>query len=97
MGLVSSFVSLLALSSAANAASLAKRGVKGGKLSQNAQSLFDYSMQVSDSRYDCSYNYIWYQDNGQWSVRFTAWYIAGLLHRGSKTDVSSAIAAIENV
>ncbi|KAH7025176.1 uncharacterized protein B0I36DRAFT_274915 [Microdochium trichocladiopsis] len=54
-------------------------------------------MQVSDSRYDSSYNYVWYQDNGQWSVRFTSWYIAGLLHRGSKDDVKSAIAAIENV
>ena len=54
-------------------------------------------MQVSDSRYDASYNYIWYQDEGQWSIRFTAWYIAGLLHRAKCNDVKSAIAAIENV
>ncbi|KXJ85475.1 hypothetical protein Micbo1qcDRAFT_154218 [Microdochium bolleyi] len=54
-------------------------------------------MSVSDSRYDSSYNYIWYQDNGQWSVRFTAWYLPGLLHRGKKGDVESAIAAIENI
>jgi hypothetical protein len=63
-------------------------------LKTDAQSLFDYSMEVSDSRYDSSYNYIWYQDNGQWSVRFTSWYIPGLLHRG---DVKTAIAAIESV
>ena len=65
--------------------------------SPDAQTLFDYSMSVSDSRYDSSYNYIWYQDNGQWSVRFTSWYIPGLLHRGQPADVQAAIAAIENV
>lgn len=54
-------------------------------------------MEVSDSRFDSSYGYIWYQDNGQWSVRFTAWYIAGLLHRGKADDVKAAVMAIENV
>ena len=54
-------------------------------------------MQVGDSRYDSSYNYIWYQDNGQWSVRFTAWFLPGLLHRGTKADVAAATAAIENI
>lgn len=62
-----------------------------------AQSLFDYSMQVSDSRYDSSYGYVWYQDNGQWSVRFTAWHIPGLLHRAKGDDVKTAVKAIENV
>ncbi|KAM0398792.1 hypothetical protein ACHAPZ_007754 [Fusarium culmorum] len=54
-------------------------------------------MEVSDSRFDSSYGYIWYQDNGQWSVRFTAWYLAGLLHRGKADDVKAAVKAIENV
>lgn len=54
-------------------------------------------MSVSDSRFDSSYNYMWYQDNGQWSIRFTAWYLPGLLHRGKPADIETAIAAIENM
>lgn len=96
MGLLSLATSLLAVSSTATAASLAKRN-GNNKLTTAAQSLFDYSMEVSDSRFDSSYGYIWYQDNGQWSVRFTAWYIAGLLHRGKADDVKAAVMAIENV
>ncbi|KAH7305190.1 hypothetical protein B0I35DRAFT_381874 [Stachybotrys elegans] len=97
MGLLKLVTPFLALASAAQAKSLADRVGKGHGLSEHAQNLFDYSMEVSDSRYDSSYNYVWYQDNGQWSVRFTAWYIAGLLHRNKCNDVKAAIAAIENV
>ncbi|RGP69206.1 hypothetical protein FLONG3_7842 [Fusarium longipes] len=96
MGLLSFATSLLAVSSTATAASLAQRN-GNHKLTSAAQSLFDYSMEVSDSRFDSSYGYVWYQDNGQWSVRFTAWYIAGLLHRAKGDDVKTAIKAIENV
>ncbi|WXC52560.1 hypothetical protein QX201_012220 [Fusarium graminearum] len=85
MGLLSLATSLLAVSSTATAASLAQRN-GNSKLTT-----------VSDSRFDSSYGYIWYQDNGQWSVRFTAWYIAGLLHRGKADDVKAAVMAIENV
>ncbi|KAK6705281.1 hypothetical protein SNK03_009130 [Fusarium graminearum] len=85
MGLLSLATSLLAVSSTATAASLAQRN-GNNKLTT-----------VSDSRFDSSYGYIWYQDNGQWSVRFTAWYIAGLLHRGKADDVKAAVMAIENV
>jgi hypothetical protein len=52
-------------------------------------------MQVQDSRFDASYKFIWYQDKGPWSVRFTAWYTAGLLHRNQGDDVENAKAAIE--
>ena len=62
-----------------------------------AQSLFDYSMQVQDLRWDDSYKYIWYPNNGPWSVRFTAWYTAGLLHRGEGDDIANAKAALENM
>ncbi|KAM0234176.1 hypothetical protein ACHAPO_006557 [Fusarium lateritium] len=96
MGLLSLATSLLAVSSTATAASLAQRN-GNQKLTSAAQSLFDYSMEVSDSRFDSSYGYVWYQDNGQWSIRFTAWYIAGLLHRGKTDDVKAAVKAIENV
>lgn len=54
-------------------------------------------MQVQDSRYDDYYNFIWYQDNGPWSTRFTAWYILGLLYRAQGDDVANAIASIEGV
>ncbi|KAF7514579.1 hypothetical protein G7054_g15188 [Neopestalotiopsis clavispora] len=54
-------------------------------------------MQVQDSRYDDYYNFIWYQDNGPWSTRFTAWYISGLLYRAQGDDVANAIASIEGV
>ncbi|GLI80278.1 hypothetical protein PoHVEF18_008631 [Penicillium ochrochloron] len=54
-------------------------------------------MQVNDLRWDDSYKYIWYSDNGPWSTRFTAWYVAGLLFRNKGQDVSNAKAAIENI
>lgn len=54
-------------------------------------------MQVQDNRYDKSYNFIQYADKGSWSVRFTAWYLAGLLHRNEGDDVKHAKAAIENM
>ncbi|KAI0482014.1 hypothetical protein GGR56DRAFT_663112 [Xylariaceae sp. FL0804] len=75
-------------------------GVDAGekkRLSTAAQSLFDYSMSVGDSRYDSYYNYIWSQEQGAWSTRFTAWYIPGLLHRAQGDDVQHGIAAIESV
>lgn len=62
-----------------------------------AQDLFDYSMSVQDSRYDAYYNRIWYQDNGPWSTRFTAWYLPGLLYRAQGDDVKNAKASIEAV
>ncbi|KAH8651034.1 hypothetical protein BX600DRAFT_516632 [Xylariales sp. PMI_506] len=67
------------------------------RLTPAAQSLFDYSMTVQDSRYDAYYNYIWYSCNGQWCTRFTAWYVAGLLHRAQGDDVKNALASIEAV
>lgn len=62
-----------------------------------AQDYFDYSMSLADSRYDASYNYIWYNDNGPWSTRFTAWYIPGLLYRNQGDDVSKAEHALRNL
>ncbi|KAK7417638.1 hypothetical protein QQX98_004459 [Neonectria punicea] len=67
------------------------------KLTQPAQSLFDYSMEVQDQRWDDSYKLINYPDNGPWSVRFTAWYTAGLLHRNKGSDVANAKAAIDMI
>jgi hypothetical protein len=55
-----------------------------------AQDYFDFTMNIADNRYDASYNYIWYNDNGPWSTRFTAWYIPGLLHRNQGDDVANA-------
>ncbi|KAJ5215010.1 hypothetical protein N7468_010689 [Penicillium chermesinum] len=66
-------------------------------LTKNAQDLFDWSMHVNDLRWDDSYKYIWYADNGPWSTRFTAWYVAGLLYRNEGADVANAKAAIENL
>lgn len=54
-------------------------------------------MQVGDNRWDDSYKYITYPDNGPWSVRFTAWYTAGLLHRNQGADLDNAKAAIGNM
>lgn len=54
-------------------------------------------MEVQDSRWDDSYKLIWYQDRGPWSVRFTAWYTAGLLHRNEGDDAANARLAIENM
>ncbi|KAM0328737.1 hypothetical protein ACHAQA_005150 [Verticillium albo-atrum] len=54
-------------------------------------------MEVNDARWDDSYKYIYYSDKGPWSVRFTAWYTAGLLHRRQGNDVANAKAAIQNI
>jgi hypothetical protein len=54
-------------------------------------------MAINDPRFDASYKYIWFNDNGPWSVRFTAWYVAGLLHRQHGSDVANAHAALENM
>ncbi|KAM5350119.1 hypothetical protein ACJ41O_006624 [Fusarium nematophilum] len=86
-----------ALAWAAAATPVLAESGKKVKLSKAAQSLFDYSMQVSDDRWDDYYKYINYPDKGPWSVRFTAWYTAGLLHRNEKGDVENAKAAINNI
>lgn len=54
-------------------------------------------MHVQDNRYDASYNFIQYSDKGSWSVRFTAWYLAGLLHRNEGDDLKHAEASIRNM
>ena len=63
----------------------------------DAQSLFDYSMALNDARFDESYKYIIYQDNGPWSVRFTSWYVPGLLYRNKGNDLDNAKEAITNM
>ncbi|KAI9046625.1 hypothetical protein LZ554_009368 [Drepanopeziza brunnea f. sp. 'monogermtubi'] len=62
-----------------------------------AQSLFDFSMLTNDQRWDDSYKFLWYDNHGPWSVRFTAWYTAGLLHRNQGNDVENAKAALKNI
>ncbi|KKY21109.1 putative glycoside hydrolase family 2 protein [Diplodia seriata] len=54
-------------------------------------------MAAQDLRYDSYYNFIWYSDNGPWSVRFTAWYTVGLLKRNQGDDVVHAKAALRNI
>lgn len=54
-------------------------------------------MTINDLRWDDSYKYIAYSDNGPWSVRFTTWYTAGLLYRRQGNDVANAVAALENM
>jgi hypothetical protein len=63
----------------------------------DAQSLFDESMALNDARFDETYKYIIYEDNGPWSVRFTSWYIPGLLYRDQGNDLDNAKEAIENI
>jgi hypothetical protein len=60
-----------------------------------AQSLFDYSMSIQDPRWDETYKVVWFNDNGPWSIRFTAWYTAGLLYRNQGNDVENAKAALK--
>jgi hypothetical protein len=62
-----------------------------------AQSLFDFSTEMGDSRYESYYHHIWYPDQGNFATRFTAWYIPGLLYRGGTNDVENAIGSIEAV
>ncbi|CZT02475.1 related to OrfH, unknown gene in trichothecene gene cluster [Rhynchosporium graminicola] len=64
------------------------------KLSTEAQDLFEFSMSINDARFDESYKMIWTEDNGPWSVRFTAWYTAGLLYRNQGDDLENAKGAI---
>jgi hypothetical protein len=54
-------------------------------------------MHVQDNRYNAPYNFIQYADSGAWSVRFTAWYLAELLHRNEGDDLVHAKASIENM
>ncbi|RDW84774.1 hypothetical protein BP6252_02364 [Coleophoma cylindrospora] len=70
---------------------------KAANLTSNAQDLFDFAMSVNDVRFDASYGYIWYLDNGPWSTRFTAWYIPGLLHRNQGDDLKNAELALKNL
>ncbi|KAE9366116.1 hypothetical protein N431DRAFT_549102 [Stipitochalara longipes BDJ] len=62
-----------------------------------AQSLFDYSMSIQDPRWDETYKVVWFNDNGPWSIRFTAWYTAGLLYRNRGNDVENAKAALKAI
>lgn len=63
----------------------------------DAQSLFDYSMALNDARFDQTYKYVIYEDNGLWSVRFTSWYVPGLLYRNEGDDLDNAKEAIVNM
>lgn len=63
----------------------------------DAQSLFDYSMALNDARFDETYKYIIYEDNGPWSVRFTSWFVPGLLYRNEGDDLDNAKEAIVNI
>lgn len=94
----------LATSAGAHKQTLSKRSYIGFMTMKSvfnkfiaAQDYFDYSMRLADERYDPSYNYIWYNDNGPWSTRFTAWYIPGLLHRNKGDDVARAQKALRNL
>ncbi|KAH7070398.1 hypothetical protein BKA63DRAFT_605653 [Paraphoma chrysanthemicola] len=87
---------LIAACFGAQACAIAIRGSER-VLSPEAQDLFDWSMHVQDNRYDASYNLIQYSDKGIWSVRFTAWYTAGLLWRNEGDDLGNALASIENI
>lgn len=54
-------------------------------------------MALNDARFDESYKYIIYEDNGLWSVRFTSWYLPGLLWRNKGKDLENAKGAIESM
>jgi hypothetical protein len=54
-------------------------------------------MALNDARFDETYKYIVYEDNGPWSVRFTSWYVPGLLYRAEGNDVENAKEAIVNI
>ncbi|PVH88640.1 hypothetical protein DL98DRAFT_555658 [Cadophora sp. DSE1049] len=54
-------------------------------------------MLINDARFDESYKMIWSDDNGPWSVRFTAWYTAGLLYRNQGDDVENAKGALRAI
>ena len=54
-------------------------------------------MSIQDPRWDDSYKYLWFNDNGPWSIRFTSWYTAGLLHRNQGNDVARAKMALQKM
>lgn len=54
-------------------------------------------MSINDPRFDTYYKYINYPDVGPFSVRFTAWYVPGLLHRNEGADLENALGALENL
>lgn len=54
-------------------------------------------MALNDARFDQTYKYIIYEDNGPWSVRFTSWYVPGLLYRNQGNDLDNAKEAIVNM
>jgi hypothetical protein len=54
-------------------------------------------MALNDARFDETYKYIIYEDNGPWSVRFTSWFVPGLLYRDEGNDVENAKQAIVNI
>ena len=54
-------------------------------------------MAMNDARFDETYKYIIYEDNGPWSVRFTSWYVPGLLYRNEGHDLDNAKEAIVNM
>lgn len=93
--LVTSVVSALAFTSSVMAA--ANNSVYNTTLSVSAQDYFDYTMSIGDERFDPSYGYIWYLDNGEWSTRFTSWYIPGLLYRNQGDDLANAEKALRNL
>ncbi len=62
-----------------------------------AQDYFDTAMAIGDSRFDANYGYLWYLDNGPWSIRFTAWYIPGLLYRNQGNDLANAEKALRKM
>lgn len=54
-------------------------------------------MSINDPRFDPYYKYINYPDTGPFSVRFTSWYIPGLLYRNEGSDLENALGALENM
>lgn len=69
-------------------------------LSQNAQGLFNESMDYLDRAYDESAGYL-YETSGSAALRHdtrsSAWYAIGLLARNQGSDVSEAEKIISNV
>jgi hypothetical protein len=54
-------------------------------------------MSINDPRFDASYKFINYPNSGPWSVRFTSWYVAGLLYRNEGSDIENAKGALEAI
>jgi len=68
-------------------------------MSQDAQTLFNESMNWMDISYDSSAGYLY--DHGQAALRHesrsSVWYAVGLLARNSGSDVDDALKIITNV